>query len=201
MTVQIGDIVRAVLTYSHPYGSLAQTVFTFELQDDAVDESDMLADLATWAETVWGQFWADLSDEVCFLELIEVDILNGDGTVAVNIGAATIDLPGDNVGEVASAGVAGYLQAESERIKSLGKKYVPFITESAITDGQFTVASVAVLAQLFGVYIDPLVLTVVGTLVPGVLSRVTESFQEFTGTGYTTDIPAYQRRRKPNVGS
>jgi hypothetical protein len=38
-------------------------------------------------------------------------------------------------------------------------------------------------------------------LLPGVVSRVTQLFYEFTGSGYTTDIPAYQRRRKVNVGS
>lgn len=201
MTVQIGDIVRAVLSYTHPNASIAQNVFTWELTDAAADEDDLLADLSAWASNIWGGAWDALSAVDCELFLVEVDLLNGDGTVMANIGSDVFSIPGTNDVDVASPAVSGYIQAESTRTKSLGKKYLPFITEESITDGIIVTAAMVHLAALFGIYVDPLALTVTGILVPGVLSRITETFQEFTGSGYTTDVPAYQRRRKPGVGS
>lgn len=201
MTVVIGDIVRAVLSFNIEGSSVAQNVFTFELQDSNVDDEQMLADLLSWFEDTWLTDWDGLAEveAVCFL--LEVDILNGDGTVAKNIGDEGLNWPGVQTTDILPAAVAGYLQADTERTGSLGRKFIPGISEGGIENGKFNSTLVAILAVLLVDLLESIVVDTTGMLVPGVLSRVTSSFQEFLGSGYTVNVPAYQRRRKPNVGS
>lgn len=201
MTVQIGEIIRAVISYHCPNASVGQNTFTWELTIASADEQDILDDLEDWAHIDWGNEWDNLAATVSGIDLIEVDIINLDGTVNRNIGSAVIIHPGVNPVQPTSAAVSGYFQAETARTKTLGKKYPPFLNEDGIDSGLLNAGALAAITALFGVYIDPIALTVAGVLLPGVVSRVTQLFYEFTGSGYTTDIPAYQRRRKVNVGS
>ena len=198
---EIGEIIRIAAFFTHPAGSVAQNVFIYEVQDSVVDDADLLSDYQAWFFTDWIDNWQDLANDQCVCDYLEFDVLNGDGTVKRNIGPHDFDSAGLLTGEPTSAGVAAYLQATSERTKSLGKKYIPSLDETMITDGQLNATAIAKMAVLLLEYMEVVPVGTSTMLVPGVLSRVTETFQEFTGSGYITDIPAYQRRRKPGVGS
>lgn len=201
MTVSIGEIIRAVISYNIANGSVAQNVFTFELQDDAVDEEQMLADMLTWFEDTWATDWDGIADVGAVIFLLEVDVLNGDGTVNRNIGDEGMNWPGIQVGDILPAATAGYIQLDSERTGSLGRKFIPGISELLCDEGVWNSTCMATLAFLLLDILEIITVDTTGSLVPGILSRVTSSFQEFTGSGYTVNVPAYQRRRKPNVGS
>lgn len=201
MTVSIGDIVRGVLSYTSPTGSIAQNVFFYELQDATADEQDVIDDLETGLAGAWIPYWQDLSDNSCVCIVLEADIVDGEGKVTKNLGQNLIGTAGSGVGEIMPAAVSGYIHHETERPGSLARKYVPFIAEGVIDDGLFDAGGLADLVLLLAFLTSDVGVTGGALLVPGILSRVTQSFQEMLGNGYTTDVPAYQRRRKPYVGS
>ena len=200
MAVQ-GDIFRGVLSFSHPEGSVMQLVFTWELQDSDESDAACLSAIDDWVDNDFVPAWETRAIDEVILYLMEVDVLNGDGTVDRNIGDELHADPGVLADEAMPSGVAGFIQFGTERAKSVGRKYVPGISEAGSLDGRFTAA---VLGQLVAILMATLLdipVPVAGVLVPGVLSRVTELFLEADGSGYATEVPAYQRRRKLHVGS
>lgn len=199
--IQVGEIVRLVLSYGSPGASIAQNVFYFECQASSADEATTLADMTTHMTNNWLAQWKTISEAAVDCFLLEMDIINPDGTVDRNIGDSDPDVQGDLTGDILPAAVSGYMQANTERSNSLGRKFVPFITEAGQEDGFWDSALVGVLADLLTNYLSILVVDTTADMVPGVLSRVTNTFLEFLGSGYTTNVPAYQRRRKPTVGS
>lgn len=195
------EIIRAVLSYTHPAGSVAQNVFTWELQDEDTADGEILDGIDAWVDAEWADTWINIADSNVMLYLCEVDVLNANGTVKRNIGEEIYAHTGVNVGDVTGAAVSGFFQMDTARPKSFGRKYTPGVPEAAIDEGTIGAAFLAQLVALFLVTTTGIDIGIAGLLAPGILSRVTEGFLEFTGAGYSTDVPAYQRRRKPGVGS
>jgi hypothetical protein len=99
----------------------------------------------------------------------------------------------------APAGVAMYVRADSSDAQAKGAKYLPPPNDAALADGLITSTVMTYLANFLTDYAA----TYVGTyaeFIPGLWQIATESFKLFSGTGTTSNVPAYQRRRKPGVG-
>ena len=201
MTIPVGGIIRSVISFAAPNASVAQLVFWHQLFTDVAAESDVLDDMSSSFQANFLTNWALMASDLAEAFLFEVDEMNVDGTVKNDLGADEISVFGDVAGELLPAGVAGYLQVDSEQNKAKGKKYVPFMTETQVDDGVWNATTLARLASAMVNYLNPVGITGGGNMLPGVLSRPLVQFYLFTGSGYTTDTPAYQRRRKPNVGS
>lgn len=199
--IQIGEIVRVVISYGAPGASIAQNVFYYENSVTSADEQTTLANVNSHFASNWLDRWSDNADASASAFLLEMDIVNGDGTVDRNIGDADPQISGGITGDILPAAVSGYMQANTERSNSLGRKFVPFLTETAQTDGFWESTVVTALADMLVDWLTPIVVDTTATLIPGVVSRVTQLFLEFLGSGYSTNVPAYQRRRKPTVGS
>lgn len=199
--INVGEIIRVVVSYSGPAASIAQNVFYYECQVANANPATALSQVGTWFEDNWLTQWASLADSNAKAFLLEMDILNGDGTVDRNVGTYDLDESGDLTGDILPGGVAGYMQADTERTGSRGRKFVPFIGEDFATEGLWTAGALGILADMLTDLLEPIIINLLTDFVPGILSRVDESFHEFIGSGYATNVPAYQRRRKPNVGS
>jgi len=197
----VGDIVRAALRYSSLAASDQLNVFWYEVQDEGIGNPAMLQEIADFFTDDWGPVWAELASDTSQIVDVSVDIMNPDGTVKVNVGIEPIGLFGDEMTGVTPAANSGYLLAQTALPKSRGSKYVPGISEGSITDGDFSSGALVLLLALTALYILPLPTAVGATLQTGILSRGAQLFVEFLVEGSTTDVVAYQRRRKPNVGS
>ncbi len=197
----IGEIIRGTYSFSHPFGSVGQLVFTWELQDSAESDAAVILGLENWFDVNWDPAWDPRTADNVIFFLAEYDVLNGDGTVSRSLGEEIHADPGDLAAEPGPPGAAGFMQANSERTKSYGRKYVPGFTETDIADGRLNGVALGEMVALLAVYLLDVDSGLAGILAPGILSRVTQTFQEFTGTGYASDVMAYQRRRKPGVGS
>lgn len=197
----LDEVVRLAVSYSHPNGSTAQNVFYWILKLATATDTEVMTELVRWINSDWGPDWASMGHQDSQIILGEADIVNLDGTVDRNIGQQAFAIAGLGATDGASPGVAFYMQATTDIAKALGKKYVPYVDESAITDGKLIASALANLVLAFAEYIKPLTPAAGASLKPGVVSRPAGPFREFNGGGLTTDIPAYQRRRKPNVGS
>jgi hypothetical protein len=176
-------------------------VLTFELQDEDTSDATLLEDLNDWVDNTWAFLWDQLADADMLLYLLEVDVLTTGGLVERNIGEEIHADAGGVAGDVMPAAVSAFMQMDTERAKSFGRKYLPGISEALIQEGILMPAPLAVVLLLLIELTADIPIGIAGLLVPGVLSRVTTGFLEFTGSGYATDVPAYQRRRKPGVGS
>ncbi|GAH32611.1 unnamed protein product, partial [marine sediment metagenome] len=154
-----------------------------------------------WVDVEWDPIWSQTADSNVLLYLLEVDVLNADGTVLRNIGEEILADPGLLAGDVTPAATSGFFQMDTERAKSYGRKYTPGIAVSAVEEGILDATTLGHLLTLLIVATTDIDIGIAGILAAGVLSRVTSTFLEATGGGYATDVPAYQRRRKPAVGS
>ena len=197
----VGDIVRCAVTYSSLAASDQKNIFWYEVQDEGIGNPAMLQELADFFLNTWAPVWAEIAADTSQLVDISVDIMNPDGTVKVNVGIEPIGVFGDAMEGVTPAANAGYLLAQTALPKSRGSKYLPGITEGAITDGDFSGGSLVILLSLVALYLLPVDTAVGAVLKAGILSRAEQIFVEFLPEGSTTDVISYQRRRKPNVGS
>lgn len=197
----VGDVVRTVMRYSSPGASEQLNVFYHEVRDNGIGNPALLNRMAEWATDDWGPLWQSLAANSSTIVDVSCDLMNLDGSVKVNIGIDPVGLAGSGPPGVSAAAVAGYLLAQTALPKSRGSKYVPGIDQVAIDEGLFTPAALIDLILLAAVYISPISTVPGATLFAGILSRPLIDFVEFLTEVSSTDVPAYQRRRKPTVGS
>lgn len=201
MTIQTGEIVRVVVSYSCPNASIAQNVFLYQLIGSAVQESVMMDDVKAFFIAELLDHWASMASEDATAFLIEFDIITLFGLVDRNLGEFDLNVPGDSVSEVSAAAVSAYNQVTTERTRSVIKKYWPFIAELVIDGGVLGAGGVAAMALILLDMLDLIPMTGGGNLEPGIRSTVDDTWYPIIQAGYVTDIVAYQRRRKPGVGS
>jgi hypothetical protein len=201
MTVVSGDIVRVVVSYTSPNASVAQNVFLYRLRFAPADDDDVLTDVRDYFIANHLDNWADMAATSSSAFLIEMDILTTFGLVDRNLGEFDLDVPGTVVSDPPSAAVSAYNQVTTERTRSVIKKYWPFIAEEIIGGGALGATGIALMAFILLDMFDGIDVTGGGHLEPGIRSTVDDTFYPIIQAGYVTDIMAYQRRRKPGVGS
>lgn len=182
-TISIGDIIRAVVSFSNEGGSVAQMVFWYILEDATAESGTLFNDFQTWAVANIIDEWADVANNTANAFLLEMDVINTDGTVDLNIGADAIDVDGKVASDSQPAAVAGFVQAETTNAKSRGRKYLPFMSELDIDFGLFDATAVAKLAGFLVDYFLDVTVDTSATMAPGVLSRPDATFYKFTGNG------------------
>jgi len=198
---EIGEVIRLTMFYTAPAASVAENVFHFVVDVAAIDDEDILPILTSFTEDQWIPGWEELGSSDAELDIINADVMNLDGTVARNLGQFGINASGAEMTGVLPAANSGYLNAATALPKARGSKYVPFVGEGTVDNGSFNPSALVELALLLAVYVTTLSSGGSGVLIPGILSKTLQVFEEFNQTGLIRDEPAYQRRRKLNVGS
>lgn len=196
-----GEILRVVCRYSAPNSSEHLCVHWYEYSGPGDTDADVLNSCDVFFRTEWGPDWQQSASEDYDFDEIELDVINLDGTVKRNIGSAPASLPGLHTSDMEPPGCAMLLTADTDTPKQRGRKYVPGLSEASVEDGLINAARIASLVLLTLEYLDTITQGLAGDLEPGVLSRTLATFKQFISSGAVTDVPAYQRRRKPNVGS
>lgn len=202
MSIEAGDILRVTLSYTQANSSLPQNVFLFKADSSASDDSEIVADWVDWATNYWHPAWKEFASVEVSIAHVGVDVLGLNGHVLANIGASSLALIGDVTGEPTVAAASGYLLAYTPFPKSRGSKYVPGPGKDGVADNKFGSLLLAALAEMLVIYLVEYTGTTTAVkYAPGIIRRLPELWAAFNETGYITDIPSYQRRRKPNVGS
>lgn len=201
MTVDVNDLVRVVISYSSPNASIAQNVFLYRMQAQPAADLDLMTDVRDYFIAQHLDNWADMAATTSKAFLIEFDIISLLGLVDRNLGEFDLDVPGTVVSDPPSAAVSAYNQVTTERTRSVIKKYWPFIAEEIIGGGALGGPGIALMALILLDMLDSISITGGGNLKPGIRSTVDDTFYQIVQAGYVTDIMAYQRRRKPGVGS
>jgi hypothetical protein len=202
MTLTTGDVLRVVASLLWTDGNVNQNVFNCVLGGSGSpwDDQDILDDSEDWLDNMYGNLTNNLSDYILGNEVVvyKYDTINEDwDEVGANswswIGSASFDeLP---------RGVAGLLRLWTEDPDVQGKKYIPGLTETATTDGLFGSGTIVNLLAFAADWYAPFVGTASGAdFTPGVWSVVQSLLIPAVDHIATSTIPAYQRRRKRNVG-
>lgn len=196
-----GETLRVVLRYSAPNSSEILNVFHYAYSGAGDTDADVLTACDTFFTDDWGDAWANVTSDDLSISEIELDVINDDGTVLRNIGSAAIGVTGVNAVDMSATGVAALLTADTIFPKQRGRKFVPGLSEGSLEDSLIAAGTIALLALLTLEYLADITGILNGQLTPGILSRTLQNFVAFESSGAVTDVPAYQRRRKPNVGS
>ena len=195
-----GEIVRATFNYSQPNASAQQNVFHWEITGGSPTDQEVVNTINNWALNDWGPHWEDIADGISRLDDFVAQIVNVDGTIVRNIGGFLIGVGGGLSGGVVEAAVSAYLLARTLFPKTRGSKYIPGMAETATGNGAISAPVMVELSFMLANWIDDITIGTGGELAAGVPSASNGVFVPFLNNGDITDIPAYQRRRKPNVG-
>ena len=203
MSITEGTIIRIVASMLLPDSVIAQNVFYAVLTGGSGpwDEADIVLDAIDYMDiiyTIWATLGSDQA-EVDAIQVYEYDPIDDDWD---EVGSGVLGLTGGVAADMLPHGVAAFTQARSSDPDVSASKYWPGATETAQVDGAWTGPTVTGLATLA----DAWVAGDVGgasaaNFVAGVWSPTETNFFYFNANITVNATPAYQRRRKPGVGT
>lgn len=202
MTIIDTDVLRVVASFLWTDGNVNQNVFNCVVSGGGgpYTDADVLDDMEDWLDDMYVNVVGNLSDE---LDGNEVIVYKWD-TVGLDwdeVGSQAWSFNPSAAAEQLPRGVAGLVRLWSTDPDVQGKKYIPGLTETGLTDGLFSAGTITALLAFALDWYTPLVGLASGaTFTPGIWSVVGSVFRNAIDHYATSTIPAYQRRRKRNVG-
>lgn len=196
----VGEIIRATAFYTRPFASQIQNVFHWQLVDGAADDSDIVDELEDWFTNDWGAAWAQMASGQITLTEVNIQVVATDGEVLRNLGEPQIGVTGVHAETTLAAATSAYILGNTDVPQIRGSKYIPGMSELEINNGAWTNPALVELGLILIEYLTDVNIGVGGRLLAGVLSKKIVDFQSFNNSGAIEQIPAYQRRRKPQVG-
>jgi hypothetical protein len=202
MSITDGTVLRVVASLLWTDGNVNQNVFNAVVTGGSppYDDQDIVDDAEAWLDNMWDNIAPNLSDEIDGNSVIvyKYDSVHDDWD---EVGSQSWTMDGQASAEQLPRGVAGLTRAWTTDPDVQGKKYISGLTENSVTDGLFDSGVITALLAFAADWILPFVGSASGaTFTPGVWSVVQTVFKAAIDHIATSTIPAYQRRRKRNVG-
>lgn len=202
MSVVDTDILRVVASMLWDDGNVNQNVYNCIVSGGAgpYADSDVADDMEDWLDNLYANLPGHVAPELSGNEVLvyKYDSVGDDWDEVQSqswtwVGtAATTELP---------RGVAGLVRLWTDDPDVQGKKYMPGFCEGSLQDGLWVAGAIADLLAFGADWYLPFVGAATGaTFTPGIWSVVAKVFQAAVNHYATSTIPAYQRRRKRNVG-
>lgn len=202
MAVPTNTVLRVVASMLWTDGNVNQNVFNCLITGGAgpYDDQDVTDDMEDWLDNMYLNLTTSISDEL-------------DGNEVLVYKWDTVGLDWDEVASQAwtwnpsqaleqlPRGVAGLVRLWTEDPDVQGKKYIPGICEGDNEDGLLGGALLIALLAFAADWYTPFVGAASGaTFTPGIWSVLGSVFRLGVDHIAANAIPAYQRRRKRNVG-
>ena len=202
MTVVTGDVLRVVASQLWTDGNVAQNVFNVKMGGSGSpwDEDDILDDAEDWLDDMYANLVTYISNALDGNELLvyKYDTVHDDWD---EVGSQAWTFEGTQATDELPRGVAGLVRLWTDDPDVQGKKYIPGLCEAHLNSGLFDGGLITALLAFAADWYLPFVGAASGgTFTPGVWSVVGKVFQAALDHFATSTIPAYQRRRKRNVG-
>lgn len=194
-------IIQTTLRHTSLNASEQLMMLTHEVSALGLPDQDIVDAMADYLSNQWAPRWQALAASSSTLTRADLVALNPDGTVDRNLGSITVGATGSGSQPVLPAATSALMVGNVAAPNRRGLKYVPCITEGVVQDGILTDVALQNLVELAIEYLTPIIIDLIIEMAPGILDKVAGVFHPFTRSGYVTDVPAYQRRRKPGVGS
>ena len=202
MSVAENDILRIVASFLWTDGNINQNVFNAKVTGGSppYDDTDVADDAEDWLDNMYANMVTAISASIDGNEVLvyKYDALDDDWDEVFSQ-AWTFNPTG--AGEYLPRGVAGLVRLWTEDADVQGKKYLPAMLESTLVDGLFAGTLITQMLAFAADWYTPFVGAASGaTFTPGVWSVAKKLFELGVDHVATSTIPAYQRRRKRNVG-
>lgn len=202
MAVVDGDVLRVVASMLWGDGNVNQNIFNAKITGGSspYDDDDVLDDAEDWLDNMYANLTADVTNNLDGNEVIvyKYDTVNQDWDEVSS--QAWTWLP-TGAGDYLPRAVAGLVRLWTEDADVQGKKYIPGMIESELTSGLWNAGLITNLLAFAADWYLPFVGAASGaTFTPGVWSVAQLVFKAAIDHVATSTIPAYQRRRKRNIG-
>jgi hypothetical protein len=202
MSISTGDILRIVASMLWTDGNVAQNVFNAVVTGAGGpwDDSDIADDAEAWLDNMYANITTACADSIDGNEVIvyKYDAVDDDWDEVAS--QSWTWNPSNASGEI-PRGAAALIRLWSTDPDVQGKKYIAGTTEGVNDDGLFTGAFLTDLLAFAADWYLPFAGAVSGaTWTPGIWSVVGTVFKAGVDHIAVSAIPAYQRRRKRNVG-
>jgi hypothetical protein len=183
-------------------GNVNQNVFNALLSGAGSpwSDADIADDAEAWLMNMYTNLNASQSDQIDGNEVIvyKYDPIDDDWD---EVSSQSFAWNPSSTAEQLPRGTAPLIQLWTEDPDVQGKKYIPGSTEAALTDGLYTSAHLIDLLAFAADWFTPFAGGTSGaTWNPGVWSVAQTAFKTGVDHIAASAIPAYQRRRKRNVG-
>lgn len=203
MTVPTGTILRVVASLGYTDGEINQNVYNCRISGGGGpwDELDILDDAEDWLDNMYANVTAAITSDMDGLSttVYKYDTV-GDDWDEVGVNPFTFN-PTAGVSDGLPRGVAALITAKSTDPDVDARKYIPGFYEGYLTSGLWIAGAVTALAALGADWVLPFVGAATGAdFTPVVWSVVGKAALDLIDTIIVPTIPAYQRRRKNNVG-
>lgn len=202
MSIVVGDVLKVVTSLVWTDGEINQNVYNAVIGGSGgpYTDGDIVDDAGDWMDQIYANMAARCSDEIdgSQVQVYVYDAIDDDWD---EVGSAGWTFNPTTAGDQLPRGVAGLVVAKTTDPDVSGKKYIPALTEDSIIDGLY---SSGYLTAAVAFAIDWLTgftgATSGASWVPGIWSPTETNFFAATLAYLVSAIPAYQRRRKNNVG-
>ncbi len=202
MTVVAGDILRIVASFLWDDGNINQNVFNAEVTGGGspFDDVDIVDDAEAWLDNMYANLTTNITDHLEGNEVIvyKYDAVHDDWD---EVGSQSWTFTPSHVDEYLPKAVALLVRLWTTDPDVQGKKYIPGFVEGSVVDGLWG-SGIITSALAFALdWFNPFTGGTSGaTWTPGIWSVVGTVFRAAVDHYATSTIPAYQRRRKRNVG-
>lgn len=192
-----GDVVRIVAQMTHNAGSdILQNVYHAQYSGPTTTELNFHQQMDDWLEDAYDNLLAQLPDDVEFDTITTFNVTQGRPMYTLAWPTLTA---GNNLGDYLPAQIAPLAKFTTFAPKSQGRKYLPFLAETASTGGILEAAALAAVSAfashlITGFSVD------FGTAVLGNWNPTLARFAEWVGA-IVDEVVRTQRRRVPGVGA
>lgn len=202
MSIVSGEILRVVASLLWTDGNVNQNVYNAVLTGGGSPwaDTDVVDDAEAWLDNMYANLVNSMSDEIDGNEVLvyKYDAIDDDWD---EVGSQSWTFDPTITQDQLPRGVAALVRLWSSDPDVQGKKYVPGLTEGSVTDGLFTASVITNLLAFAADWYNPFTGGTSGaTWTPGIWSVAGTVFKSGIDHIATSTIPAYQRRRKRNVG-
>lgn len=202
MSITDGEILRLVASMIYGDGNINQNVYNAVVTGGGApwDEDDIISDGVDWFDDMYTNVVNQVVTNLAGNEIIvyKYDSIDDDWD-EVGSDAWVFDFTG--AGDELPRPVAALVRLWTTDPDVQGKKYLPAHAESVLTNGLWTAGAVTNLLAFGADWLTPFVGAASGaTFTPGIWSVAQTVFKAAVDHYATTTIPAYQRRRKRNIG-
>jgi len=202
MSVLPGDVLRVVAQFLWTDGNINQNVFNALLSGAGSpwDDGDIADDAEAWLDNMYANITSSTSDELDGNEVIvyKYDAINDDWD---EVASQAFTWNPTSVSDQLPRGTAPLVRLWTIDPDVQGKKYIPGQVENDLGDGLYSGALLTTLLAFAADWYTPFTGGTSGaTWNPGVWSVAQKAFKTGVDHVAASAIPAYQRRRKRNVG-
>lgn len=205
MTVEIGDVIKAVVEMVLPDGTIAQNVFHYRFAgDEAQLDSDVKTAIASSLDNLYDDITTWMGDGItvnpAFFNIVSWSTELSKWVTDSDLGIEDMTWAGQSIEDPLPNQMAAVLTAATMRPKARGRKFFPLFVDNAAIGTELIAAAQVGLAAAGVDWLVNLPLGGSNVLIPIVPSSI-DGGELGLQSVEVNSILGTQRRRKPGVGA